>query len=539
MDALGGRAMRRLPQRSRNAGCGMSEPFSKHRGVPDALDLRNPDVHVPAEKADPLAELARLVGREDPFRNLFPARDTGAAPVRADRPALGQGRSPLSESFDTGPTSGRAAQPRVEHAPVLREPDDFFRGSPSDRSEDDDNAFHAPLGQVRRESFRLPVLPDTDADAHGLDPATAPALNADLWAQGMPEPVSADPMDFAPAEDVDSPQGTTRRTLVVLLAVLALTAGGLGASFLVRGGSGGGSGSSAPPTIMADTEPTKVQPPDTSNQSTGGDGNTALIEKSASDNVSNAKITDTQERPVDLGELPKAAPAAAASATTAQPDDGRVAVSTAPAGTNASAFPEPRKVKTIMIRPDGSVVGEDPAATVPAAGAVPAFASNPAPAASQDEPVARPATPKATTRATSTPKSASSDGTAAPKPKVVHVAPKPKPAAPTPAPLAEAEATPDETATTVAPSAPAAAASGAFAVQLAAPPSEQEAKDASSRLQKRFASELDGLTPSIRKAEKGDKSVYRVRVGNLSQDDAKALCAKLQSGGGSCFVVRN
>lgn len=532
--------MRRLRERSRNAGCGMSEPFSKHRGVPDALDLRNPDAQVSTEKSDPLAELARLVGREDPFRNLFPARDSGTAPARVDRPASGQVRSPLSEPFDTGSPSARATQPRAEHAPLLRGPDDFFRGSALNRGEDDDSAFHAPLGQVRREAFRLPVLPDADADAHGLDPATAPALNADLWAQGMPEPVSADPMDFVPAENIDTPQSTTRRTLVVLLAVLALTAGGLGASFLVRGGSAGGSGSSAPPTIMADTEPTKVQPPDTSNQSTGGDGNTALIEKSASDNVSNAKITDTQERPVDLGELPKAAPAAAP-APTAQPDDGRVAVSTAPAGTNASAFPEPRKVKTIMIRPDGSVVGEDPtaAAAIPAAGAVPAFASNPAPAVSQDEPVARPATPKATTRATSTPKSVSADGTAVAKPKVAHVAPKPKPAPPAPAPVAEAEATPDETATTAAPSAPAAAASGAFAVQLAAPSSEQEAKDASSRLQKKFASELDGLTPSIRKAEKGDKSVYRVRVGNLSQDDAKALCAKLQSGGGSCFVVRN
>ncbi|MGH6852851.1 MAG: SPOR domain-containing protein, partial [Methylocella sp.] len=36
------------------------------------------------------------------------------------------------------------------------------------------------------------------------------------------------------------------------------------------------------------------------------------------------------------------------------------------------------------------------------------------------------------------------------------------------------------------------------------------------------------------------KPVYRVRVAGLpSRDEAIALCQKLQSGGGNCFVARN
>ena len=249
-----------------------------------------------------------------------------------------------------------------------------------------------------------------------------------------------------------------------------------------------------------------------------------MLEKSASDNVSNAKVVDTQERPIDLAQLPQA-PAATAS----QPDDGRVAVATAPAGTSsATTFPEPRRVKTIMIRPDGSVVGDTTGASNTVDGQSAPDMSVPPPSTGT---APRPTTPKSTARATATPKAPVADGTSTVKPKVARAPVKPK-AAP-PAQTADATAGPDTTAST------SPAASGAFAVQLAAPSTEQDAKDVMSRLEKKFSAELVGRKPSIHKAEKGDKSIYRVRVSNLSQDDAKTLCSKLQVGGGSCFVVHN
>ena len=507
----------------------MSETFSRHRG----LDLRGQEpVTASSERLDPLAELARLVGRDDPFRDLFHDREKlGQKPV--SRPAQVEARPSDSSPYhpySSQPTHGSGEQPdglfaAPEHADIA-----------SDGTED--AVFHAPLGQVARDSFRLPAYTGSNnfsgAGERGghfeAEHSEAPELNADLWAQGMPETASAEPLHFEPEADAGADAGgSQRRTVVVLLAVLALTLGGLGATFLVRNGGAGNENAGELPTIMADTAPTKVQPPDTSNQSTGGDGNTALIEKSASDNVSNAKVVNTQEQPVDLSQLPQAPPAtnqAIDSQVAVQPNDGRVATAKFAAGSSPSPFPEPHRVKTVLIRPDGSVVGEDQAAPAP---------QNTIPAqADATTPVARPSTPKTPARASSTPKSATptAEGTAAAKPKPVHTQPKPAPVQ-----TAAAEAPVDATASTA--TAGAAGAAGAFAVQLAAPGTEQEAKDISARLQKKFSAELGGRAPSVRKADKGDKSVYRVRVSNLSQDDARTLCTKLQAGGGSCFVVRN
>ncbi len=112
----------------------------------------------------------------------------------------------------------------------------------------------------------------------------------------------------------------------------------------------------------------------------------------------------------------------------------------------------------------------------------------------------------------------------------------PRPAAaPAPAQPQRVAAAAPETPRAVPPS----SAGGGFAVQLAAPASEAEAKSTAARLRQRFAAELGGHSPSIRAASVGDKTVYRVRVGGLSREDATALCSKLQGKGGACFVARN
>ncbi len=81
--------------------------------------------------------------------------------------------------------------------------------------------------------------------------------------------------------------------------------------------------------------------------------------------------------------------------------------------------------------------------------------------------------------------------------------------------------------------------SSGFGLQLAASPSEADAETAFAKLKKKYPSQLGPYTASIHKSETGDKPVYRVRVGGLSQTDAKTLCSQLQSSGGSCFVVHN
>jgi hypothetical protein len=131
--------------------------------------------------------------------------------------------------------------------------------------------------------------------------------------------------------------------------------------------------------------------------------------------------------------------------------------------------------------------------------------------------------------------------------------------APTPAPAAEEpDADVDETAETarapfraasqqpmrIAPETTASAgasddAGGGYAVQLSASPSETEARATAQRMQQRFGGEFGGRGPSVRKAEVGGKTVFRVRVGGLSKESATAMCGRLQSAGGSCFVARN
>jgi hypothetical protein len=105
-----------------------------------------------------------------------------------------------------------------------------------------------------------------------------------------------------------------------------------------------------------------------------------------------------------------------------------------------------------------------------------------------------------------------------------------------------AAADPVATSTTAAVTpAPTAKADGAYAVQLAAPGSEQEAQSMSTRLQTKYTSELEGLQPTIHQADVNGRSIYRIRVSGLSKADAVALCLKLKAAGGdaACFVAKN
>ncbi len=90
-------------------------------------------------------------------------------------------------------------------------------------------------------------------------------------------------------------------------------------------------------------------------------------------------------------------------------------------------------------------------------------------------------------------------------------------------------------------SAPAAAASpgSGFSVQLAAEGSEEAARSKFNRLRTQYGDVLSNLNPVIRNAEVNGRSIYRVRVGNMSREEASGLCERLKADGGSCFVARN
>jgi cell division septation protein DedD len=80
--------------------------------------------------------------------------------------------------------------------------------------------------------------------------------------------------------------------------------------------------------------------------------------------------------------------------------------------------------------------------------------------------------------------------------------------------------------------------SGAFAVQLASRPTEEDARNASTQLRSRFSSALGGKAPSVVSGTANGQTVYRVRVGGYSQAAAVEACNKVKAAGGNCFVTR-
>jgi cell division septation protein DedD len=113
----------------------------------------------------------------------------------------------------------------------------------------------------------------------------------------------------------------------------------------------------------------------------------------------------------------------------------------------------------------------------------------------------------------------------------------PQPAATPPAPQKVASVQPVPVASS-APSAADSAPTGGFAVQLAVSASEGEARSTFQKLQQKYA-DLGSQSSIIRKAEVNGNTVFRVRVGPMSRDDASSLCSKLQGQGGQCFVAKN
>ncbi|WP_306118338.1 MULTISPECIES: SPOR domain-containing protein [unclassified Roseitalea] len=81
--------------------------------------------------------------------------------------------------------------------------------------------------------------------------------------------------------------------------------------------------------------------------------------------------------------------------------------------------------------------------------------------------------------------------------------------------------------------------SSGFTVQLAALPSEADARDTATRLSQRYGGLIAGRGLTIQRAEiEGRGTFYRVRVAADGRQDAAALCERIKASGGNCFVAR-
>jgi cell division septation protein DedD len=466
--------------------------------------------------ADPLLELARLIGQGDPF-------------------APAQGSDQMRGSQRDDPDPPRAPRvwgrdyPRVQHGPG--EPDryadqqymderdvrappppprfpvqsDHAPPFPSPRAGEGGGgaaAMSAPGGFFRNPAeFDHPVAPapaDESLDSHAYaDPQAAhydQALSANEEYAGEFAETNeyGDEYEYEtdPEEEPhdDDGAGKRRHTTKIVLAVLALAVLGPAAAFgfrtILKGGVQG-----PPPIIRADNSPTKTLP--------AGEAGAKPINERLGDGGSE-RMVRREEDPVELNR-----PSGGVMPGTGGPFDavgGLPPATSAPATTGPASAMEPKRVRTVHI-PAGEGVGL-------------AERSVPAPA-----------------RATASP-SRSAAAQSAPAGAGV-------PLAITPQATANAEQPPARAASTSA-AASRAGDSGGFVVQLSAAKSEADAQASFRAMQSKYAV-LNGQHSLIRRKDQGERGVfYAAQVGPYgTKEEANQVCESLKSAGGSCFVQKN
>ncbi|WP_448952280.1 SPOR domain-containing protein [Labrys neptuniae] len=407
---------------------------------------------------------------------------------------------------------------------------------------------------------------------------------------------------LAPRAQPRPPRRKSRGSTVSLAALVLVASIGGGLAYVWKKGGFIGSDipgiGSAPPVIKANSEPVKIKPAETAAVASQPTTREIFNRGNQTASVANERLVRHEEQPVAVvptrpeGAAAPAVPDANATRpvttsniTLPNPEGTAASDQTASSGTDAqvAATPnEPRRVKTIKIMPDNSVVtGDAPITPEPAAPqtrSVDVSALTPTPPAEQPAPVAPPApaaaaqpepaapasahsaapvttSPVATLPAgAATPAPEEQSGTAAlpgeeesgattvvqptqtqaTPPAIPPVRPRHIPTKP-PAQVASAEPTP-------APAEVAAPVSnGGYVVQVSSQRSPADAQAAFQSLQRRFGSVLGGMKASVRKVELPDRGTYyRVRVGGWSTPaEATAFCGKLKAAGGDCVIARN
>ncbi|MFC6444827.1 SPOR domain-containing protein [Shinella zoogloeoides] len=85
----------------------------------------------------------------------------------------------------------------------------------------------------------------------------------------------------------------------------------------------------------------------------------------------------------------------------------------------------------------------------------------------------------------------------------------------------------------------AAVAPGSYVIQIASLPSEAEAQKTYKSLSSKFSGVIGGRGVDIKKAEIPNKGTFfRIRIPAGSREEANALCSRYKSAGGSCLVTR-
>lgn len=264
-----------------------------------------------------------------------------------------------------------------------------------------------------------------------------------------------------------------RLALILGASAVGLVVAGVAGVFAynMATGKGGITAAGTPPVIRADSAPAKTSSPTPA----APEGSQKMIYDRVGANAGSERMVTREEQPVDV------TTAARASAPPPGADPA------APPAQTAQSLTEPKKVRTLTVRADGSVAQGIPTSAVSAYAAN----QNPLPAG----------------------------------------LPEPNPVTTVPA------SGPGQTAST----SPAPTAAGAYVVQVASQRSEADAMGSWRALQTKYPNLLGNYRATVKKADLGDKGIYyRAQVGPFAtREQANELCQSLRSQGGDCVVNKN
>src|SRR6266566_7663437 len=487
---------------------------------------RGGDQHQRAE-SDPLAELARLIGQNDP---LAPGRGNPSPLTRAVPPNQYQPPAEEDRPAASSPPWMRRANPqeipRDAQREPQREPQNDLRGGVPD-FQDSPHPLHRYGTQP----------PPFDLDAGHQGPALAEAeeepdpgrYDEALYGQintgtqdddGRDPAFPDDPYAFQDGyeDEIEEPEHKRRGGLLTVVAVLALAVFGVGAAYAYRTYVGSPR-SGELPIIKADNTPTKIMPapPDSSakvpDRLAMGDGTEKLVPREEAPVDVNSRSIGGGPRVVfpqlNQNSNPPTPSSVSPNAMPPQMGPGGVAPSNGTLTNN-----EPRRIRTLSVRGDQpDAAAAPPPATKPAAAAKTAARTPPSSAnanASASSPI--PLSPQS-----------AQDSVPPPSDQRARVA----------------AANPAQTAPAA--SAASSGASGGYMVQVSSQRSEGDAQASYKALQTKFPAALGAHDPVINRADLGDKGiVYQARVGPFgSRDEALQFCVSLKSAGGQCFVPKN
>ncbi|MBS0247760.1 MAG: SPOR domain-containing protein [Proteobacteria bacterium] len=464
---------------------------------------------------DPLAELARLIGQSDPFGEYGRNNGNRTAAAAADQAA----------GWPAEPAAHPEEQPTLpNHSAYQEQP----YGAPSYGRQ----AFgSAPLSTDTTEYY--PV----DAHAPGY---RSPGHDADEYRQagavpGYEDafPPSQEPhydvhQQFGPAasdEYYDDVAPNRRRIGITAIAgIFALAVIGTAGALGYRALFGPSAAPKNPPIIKADNAPSKIVPA-TPNQDAG---KTITDRVGSSGNGQIERLLSREEQPVPVKTV---TPNAAGNSNTAFPPN---QAGTAPA-MGSGVVGDPKKIKTIAIRPDQANDGASAAAeTAPTPAATSVAEPPPRPISVTPRPIATTSEPARPVQ--QPPRQVAAEPAPAPRHSNAPLSLNPN-AVQAQAPV---QARPERVASTT-PAAPAAASTGGYAVQVSAQRSEADAQAAFRALQGKFPDQLGNRAPLIKRVDLGAKGIYfRAMVGPFaSSGEASQFCSGLKAAGGQCLIQRN